>query len=158
MVVRGCLGDFTASHMGAAARLSAGQDPYELCQTMGCLEPTGPQYVTPTPVAWLLQPGVGLDSHLVVIGAVIVLNASLAVFLFFVLRAMRVDDWQLALLLVLVALAFEPVSGNIEEGQVNLILLALSGIWLLGWIADRWWGGLPLGVAVALQLFPPPMH
>ena len=157
IVVSGYLGDFTASYMRAAARLSAGQDPYDLCQTMGCLEPTGPQYVTPPPLAWLLQPAVGLDSHLVVIGAVIVLNASLAVFLFFVLRAMRVDDWQLALLLVLVALAFEPVSGNIEEGQVNLILLALSGVWLLGWIADRWWGGVALGVAVALKLIQAPM-
>ena len=157
IVVSGYLGDFTASYMRAAARVAAGQDPYDLCQTMGCLEPTGPQYVTPPPLAWLLQPAVGLDSHLVVIGAVILLNASLAVFLFLVLRAMRVDDWQLAVLLVLVALAFEPVSGNIEEGQVNLILLALSGVWLLGWIADRWWGGVALGLAVALKLIQGPM-
>ena len=157
IVVSGYLGDFTASYMRAAARLAAGQDPYDLCQTMGCLEPTGPQYVTPPPLAWMLQPAVGLDSHLVVIGAVILLNACLAVFLFFVLRAMRVDDWQLAVLLVLVALAFEPVSGNIEEGQVNLILLALSGVWLLGWIADRWWGGVALGLAVALKLIQAPM-
>ena len=157
IVVSGYLGDFTASYMRAAARLAAGQDPYDLCQTMGCLEPTGPQYVTPPPLAWMLQPAVGLDSHLVVIGAVILLNACLAVFLFFVLRAMRVDDWQLAVLLVLVALAFEPVSGNIEEGQVNLMLLALSGVWLLGWIADRWWGGVALGLAVALKLIQAPM-
>jgi hypothetical protein len=157
IVVSGYLGDFTASYMRAAGRLAAGQDPYDLCETMGCLEPTGPQYVTPPPLAWLLQPAVGLDSHLVVVGAVIVLNACLAVFLFCVLRALRVDDWQLAVLLVLAALAFEPVSGNIEEGQVNLILLALSGVWLLGWIADRWWGGVALGLAVALKLIQAPM-
>ena len=157
IVVSGYLGDFTASYMRAAARLAAGQDPYDLCQTMGCLEPTGPQYVTPPPLAWLLQPAVGLDSHLVVVGAVIFLNVSLVVFLVCVLQALHVDDWQLAVLLVLVALAFEPVSGNIEEGQINLVLLALSGVWLVGWIADRWWGGVALGLAVALKLIQAPM-
>ena len=57
------LGDFKESYLRAAAQLVAGRDPYDLCQTLGCLEPTGRQYVTPPPVAWLLQPVVGLDSH-----------------------------------------------------------------------------------------------
>ncbi len=153
----GYLGDFKESYMRAAARLVAGRDPYDLCQVVACLEPTGPQYVTPPPVAWLLQPAVGLDSHAVVIGAVILLNVSLVIFLFCALRALRVDDWQLGAILVLVAIAFEPVNGNIVEGQINLILLALAGIWLLGWIADRWWGGAALGLAVALKLIQAPM-
>jgi hypothetical protein len=153
----GYLGDFKESYMRAAARLVAGRDPYDLCQVVACLEPTGPQYVTPPPVAWLLQPAVGLDSHAVVIGAVILLNVSLVIFLVCALRALRVDDWQLGALLVLVAIAFEPVNGNIVEGQINLILLALAGIWLLGWIADRWWGGAAMGVAVALKLIQAPM-
>jgi len=153
----GYFGDFKESYMRAAARLVAGRDPYDLCQVVACLEPTGPQYVTPPPVAWLLQPAVGLDSHAVVIGAVILLNVSLVIFLFCALRALRVDDWQLGALLVLVAIAFEPVNGNIVEGQINLILLALAGIWLLGWIADRWWGGAALGLAVALKLIQAPM-
>ena len=153
----GYFGDFKESYMRAAARLVAGRDPYDLCQVVACLEPTGPQYVTPPPVAWLLQPAVGLDSHAVVIGAVILLNVSLVIFLFCALRALRVDDWQLGAILVLVAIAFEPVNGNIVEGQINLILLALAGIWLLGWIADRWWGGAALGLAVALKLIQAPM-
>jgi hypothetical protein len=153
----GYLGDFKESYMRAAARLVAGRDPYDLCQVVACLEPTGPQYVTPPPVAWLLQPAVGLDSHAVVIGAVILLNVSLVIFLVCALRALRVDDWQLGALLVLVAIAFEPVNGNIVEGQINLILLALAGIWLLGWIADRWWGGAAMGLAVALKLIQAPM-
>ena len=152
----GYLGDFKESYMRAAARLAAGHDPYDLCQTMGCLEPTGPQYVTPPPVAWLLEPAVALDSHLVVIGVVILLNLSLVAFLIFLLRALRVDDWQPAALLVLVALAFEPVNGNIVEGQINLVLLALSAVWLMGWIVDRWWGGAALGLAVALKLIQAP--
>jgi hypothetical protein len=151
------LGDFQESYMRAAGRLAAGLDPYDLCQTMGCLEPTGPQYVTPLPLAWLLQPVVGVDSHVLGAAAVILLNASLAVFLFCVLRALKVDDWQLGALLVLTAIAFEPTIANIVEGQINLVLLALSGVWLLAWIAGRWWGGVALGVAVALKLIQAPV-
>jgi Glycosyltransferase family 87 len=151
------LGDFQESYMRAAGRLAAGSDPYDLCHTMGCLEPTGPQYVTPLPLAWLLQPVVGVDTHVLAASAVILLNAALVVFLFCVLRALRVDDWQLGALLVLVAIAFEPTIANIVEGQINLVLLALSGVWLLAWIAGRWWGGVALGVAVALKLIQAPV-
>jgi hypothetical protein len=151
------LGDFQESYMRAATRLAAGLDPYDLCQTMGCLEPTGPQYVTPLPLAWLLQPVVGVDSQVLATGAVILLNASLVVFLFCVLRALKIDDWQLGALLVLTAIAFEPTIANIVEGQINLVLLALSGVWLLAWIAGRWWGGVALGVAVALKLIQAPL-
>ena len=151
------LGDFQESYMRAAGRLAAGQDPYDLCQTMGCLEPTGPQYVTPLPLAWLLQPAVGVDAHALAAGAVILLNASLVVFLVYVLIALQVRDWQLAALLVLAALAFEPTTANIVEGQINLVLLALSGAWLLAWVAGRWWGGAALGIAVALKLIQAPV-
>jgi glycosyl transferase family 87 len=151
------LGDFQESYMRAAARLASAQDPYDLCQTLGCLEPTGPQYVMPPPLAWLLQPAVGADPHLITLATIVTLNASLFVFLFFVLRALHVDDLQLATLLVLVAIAFEPVNGNIVEGQVNLLLLALSGLWLWAWVAGRSWGGAALGVAVALKLIQAPV-
>lgn len=149
-------GDFQESYMRAAAHVAAGLDPYDLCQTMGCLEPTGPQYVTPPLLAWLLQPAVGVDSHVLGIVVVIVLNAALAVFLWSTLRALKVADWQLAVLLILVAVSFEPVSGNVDEGQVNLVLLALSGLWLWAWVKDAWWGGVPLGAAVALKLIQAP--
>src|SRR5579863_1584592 len=59
------LGDFQESYMRAAGRLAANLDPYDLCATMGCQEPTGPQYVMPPLQAWLLQPLIGLDSHAV---------------------------------------------------------------------------------------------
>jgi hypothetical protein len=151
------LGDFQESYLPAAARLAAGRDPYELCKTMGCLEPTGPQYVTPPPLAWLLQPLVGVDSHLLGVAVILVLNASLFVFFAFALRALQVADWQLGALLVLVALSFEPVVGNINEGQINLVLLALSGVWFWSWVNDRWWGGAALGLAVALKLIQAPV-
>ena len=115
-ILRGAyLGDFQESYLRAAQHLAAGRDPYDLCQKFGCLEPTGPQYVTPPLLAWLLQPIVGLDAHVISIATIVVLNASLAGFLWFLLKAMRVDDWQLAVLLVLVVLSFEPVAGNLDE-------------------------------------------
>jgi hypothetical protein len=150
-------GDFQESYLRAAGRLAAGLDPYDLCQTMGCLEPTGPQYVMPPVLAWLLQPAVGIDGHLLGVVVIVVLNASLAIFLFCALRALKVRDWQLGALLVLVALSFEPVPGNIDEGQVNLVLLALSGVWLWAWVDGGWWGGVALGAAVALKLIQAPV-
>ena len=153
----GYLGDFQESYMRAATRMATGQDPYDLCATIGCLEPTGPQYVMPPVLAWLLQPLVGVDAHLITVGAVVVLNASLGLFVWLTLKALKVDDWQLAVLLVLIALAFEPVVGNVDEGQVNLVLLALSGVWLLAWVDDRWWGGAALGAAIAIKLIQGPV-
>jgi hypothetical protein len=151
------LGDFQESYMRAARRLAANADPYDLCRTMGCLEPTGPQYVMPPPLAWLLQPLISVDSHIITVGAILVLNASLLVFIFCALRALKVDDWQLAALLVVVAISFEPVIGNIDEGQVNLVLLALSGAWLWGWVGGRWWGGAAIGLAAAVKIIQAPV-
>ncbi len=152
----GYLGDFQESYMRAAGRVAAGLDPYDLCATMGCSEPTGPQYVMPPVLAWMLQPLVGVDGHLITVGAVIVLNASLAVFVWLAVRALKVDDWQLVALLVLVAIGFEPVVGNVAEGQVNLVLLGLSGVWFVAWVEERWWGGVALGAAVAIKLIQAP--
>ncbi len=151
------LGDFQESYMRAARRIAAGSDPYDLCRMAGCLEPTGPQYVMPPPLAWLLQPVISVDSHVITIAAILVLNASLFVFVFCAMRALRVDDWQLAALLTLVAISFEPVIGNIDEGQVNLFLLALSGVWLLGWMGGRWWGGAAIGIAAAIKIIQAPV-
>lgn len=151
------LGDFQESYMRAARRLAENSDPYDLCQNMACLEPTGPQYVMPPPLAWLLQPALPVDSHLIAIAAILVLNASLFVFVLLALRALRVTDWQLAALLVLVAISFEPVVGNITEGQINLVLLALSGVWLVGWVGGRWWGGVAIGLAGAIKIIQAPV-
>jgi len=158
----GYLGDFQESYMRAAGRIASGLDPYDLCATIGCLEPTGPQYVMPPVLAWMLQPLVGVNGTAITVGAVLILNASLVAFIWLALRALRVEDWQVAALLVLLALAFEPVIGNISEGQVNLVLLGLSGLWFWAWVQDdqsraRWWGGAALGAAAALKLIQGPV-
>lgn len=151
------LGDFQESYMRAAQRMAQGSDPYDLCRTVGCLEPTGPQFVMPPTLAWMLQPLVGVNGHLITVVAILLLNASLFLFLFCVLRTLEIRDWQLATFLVLVAVSFEPVIGNIDEGQVNLVLLALSGLWLWAWARDRWWGGVALAAAVAIKLIQGPV-
>ena len=159
--------DFSANYIAAAARIASGRDPYDLCVIQGCavtpgtftpLPLAGAQYVTPLPVAWMLQPLVGADPRLQLAIVIGVLQVALVVFLWTTMRAIRVKDWQMALLLVLVVLGFEPVVGNFDEGQVNLVLLGLSGIWLLAWVAgDRWWGGAALGAAVAIKLLQAPL-
>ena len=160
-------GDFSANYMAAAAKIAAGRDPYDLCVIQGCAQQTqsftplplaGAQYVTPPPVAWMLQPLVGTDTRLQLAVVIAVLQLSVIVFLITTLRAIDVRDWQLAVLLILVTLAFEPVPGNFDEGQVNLVLVALSGVWLMAWVAgDRWWGGAALGFAVAIKLLQAPV-
>ena len=159
--------DFSANYMAAAARIAAGRDPYDLCAIQGCaptpgaftpLPLAGAQYVTPLPVAWMLQPLLGLAPRLQLAIVIAVLQIALVVFLWATMRAVRVADWQMGLLLVLIAIGFEPVVGNFDEGQVNLVLLGLSGIWLLAWVAgDRWWGGAALGAAVAIKLLQAPL-
>ena len=159
--------DFSSNYMAAAARIASGRDPYDLCVIQGCatqgqtftpLPLAGVQYVTPLPVAWMLQPLVGADPRIQVALVIAVLQISLLVFVLTALRASAVADWQLGALLLLVTISFEPVAGNFDEGQVNLVLLGLSGIWLLGWVAgDRWWGGVALGAAVAIKLLQAPL-
>jgi hypothetical protein len=159
--------DFCANYMAAAARIASGHDPYDLCVIQGCapaagafipLPLAGAQYVTPLPVAWMLQPLVGADPHLQLAIVIGLLQVSLIVFLWTTMRVIGVRDWQLGLFLVLVVISFEPVVANFDEGQVNLVLLALSGIWLVAWVAgDRWWGGVALGAAVAIKVLQGPL-
>lgn len=159
--------DFSANYMAAAARIAAGRDPYDLCVIQGCgnqaqtftpLPLAGAQYVTPLPVAWMLQPLVGADPRIQLAVVIAVLQVSLLVFILAAIRASAVADWQLAALLALMTISFEPVAGNFDEGQVNMVLLALSGVWLLAWVAgDRWWGGVALGAAVAIKLLQAPL-
>jgi hypothetical protein len=106
----------------------------------------------------MLQPLVGADQRLQLAIVIGVLQVSLVIFLLAAIRAIAVTDWQLAALVALMTISFEPVAGNFDEGQVNLVLLALSGIWLLGWVvSDKWWGGVALGVAVAIKLLQAPL-
>jgi len=149
--------DFTVNYMAAAAKIASGHNPYDLSAATR-LTVAGPQYVTPLPVAWMLQPLLHASATTQLIVVLAVLQLSVVVFLVTTLRALGVRGWQSTVLLVLVAIAFEPVAANIDEGQINLVLLALSGIWLLGWVqGDRWWAGVALGAGVAVKLLQAPL-
>ena len=149
--------DFTVNYMAAAAKIASGHNPFDLSPSLQ-LTVAGPQYVTPLPVAWMLQPLLHASPAVQLVVVLIALQASLAVFLWTALRALGMRGWQMPLLLVLVAIAFEPTMANIDEGQVNLVLLGLSGIWLLGWMrGDRWWAGAALGAGVAIKLLQAPL-
>ena len=149
--------DFTVNYMAAAAKIASGHNPYDLSAATR-LTVAGPQYVTPLPVAWMLQPLLHANAATQLVIVLAVLQLSLLVFLVTTLRALGVKDWQSTVLLVLVAIAFEPVAANIDEGQINLVMLALSGIWLLGWVrGDRWWAGVALGAGVAIKLLQGPL-
>ncbi|HEX4619984.1 MAG TPA: glycosyltransferase family 87 protein [Myxococcaceae bacterium] len=163
-------GDFSENYMAAAARIAAGHDPFDLCAigvqqcastSTGGFTPlplAGAQYVTPLPVAWALQPLVHATPLVQLVVILLVLHASLVLFIWAALAALRVAGWPTAALLVLVTIGFEPVAANFDEGQVNLVLLGLSGVWLLGWVGgDRWWGGAALGAAVAVKLLQAPI-
>src|SRR5436189_6479193 len=114
--------DFTVNYMAAAARIASGHNPFDLSPSLQ-LTVAGPQYVTPLPVAWMLQPLLHASPAVQLVVVLIALQASLAVFLWTALRALGVRGWQMPLLLVLVAIAFEPTMANIDEGQANLVLL-----------------------------------
>jgi hypothetical protein len=44
------------------------------------------------------------------------------------------------------------------QRNIEVLLLGLSGVWLLGWVAgDRWWAGAALGLGLALKLVQAPM-
>ncbi|HEY2599342.1 MAG TPA: hypothetical protein VGJ79_12780, partial [Candidatus Dormibacteraeota bacterium] len=109
--------DFSVNYMAAAARIASGQDPYDLCVLHNCaptpgaftpLPLAGAQYVTPLPVAWMLQPLLGADPHVQLAIVIGVLQVAVIVFLWTTMRAIGVKDWQLALLLILIVIGFEP--------------------------------------------------
>ena len=149
--------DFNVNYMRAAARIAAGQNPYDLTGSLQ-LTVAGPQYVTPLPVAWMLQPLLHASQAVQLLVVLGVLQLSLVVFLATTFRALRLRGWQMPALLILVTIAFEPTIANVDEGQINLVLVGLSGIWLLGWVrGDRWWAGAALGAGVAVKLLQAPL-
>lgn len=112
--------------MRAAPRIASGANPFALTGSLH-LTVAGPQYVTPLPVAWMLQPLLHASALVRLLVVLAVLQMSVVVFLATVFRALGLKGWQTPLLFTLVVIAFEPTMANIDEGQINLVLLGLSG-------------------------------
>jgi hypothetical protein len=149
--------DFVRTYLAGARVLASGGDPYQ-CNVGLC--GGFPHYLLfypPFPF-WLMQPLVSFDAKLVSGIALVVANVFLFAFLWLVLRALHVRDWQFALVAVLATISFAPTLTEIQNRNLQAAVLMLSAIVLLAWLrGDRWWGGVALGIGLAIKLIQAPL-
>ena len=150
--------DFFEDYVGSAKLLASGIDPYSPCLSRACWTDLANAWsLYPPVVSWLSLPLVNLDRA--VTGAVALIGAQLcvAIFILVMLRALRIRDWQSIALWVLAAITFAPLMSEVVQRNLQVLVLALSAVWFAGWLAgDRWWGGVALGVGLALKLVQAP--
>jgi Glycosyltransferase family 87 len=150
-------GDFVYTYLAGARILARGGDPYQ-CNVGLC--GGFPHYLLfyPPLVFWLAQPLVGFDSRLVSDIALVVTNIFLFVFLWVVLRALRVRDWQFAAVAILASISFAPTLTEIQNRNLQVAVLMLSAVLLTAYMSgDRWWGGVALGIGLAIKLIQAPL-
>jgi Glycosyltransferase family 87 len=150
--------DFHETYLAAARAIAASQDPYGPCHNLVCYgQMTNSASVYPPLSGWLLQPVISLNPRLVDAGALIACHVFVLVFLISVVRALRISDWQAISLCVIGTLSYPPLLDQIRFINLQVVLLGLSGLWLLGWMrGDSWWGGIAAGAGVALKLVQAP--
>jgi hypothetical protein len=154
--------DFRAVYLEGARVLAAGSDPYQ-CATGFCsghakgwLGAAGSVY-PPFPL-WVLQPASGFDPRLVDGVALFAASACIALFLWIMVRALEVRDWQFGALAVLVSIGFAPTLTEVQNRNFQVLLLALSAVVVAAWLrGDRWWGGAALGFGLAIKLVQAPL-
>ncbi len=154
--------DFRAVYLDGARILAGGSDPYQ-CATKICsghakgwLGAAGSVY-PPFPL-WLLQPVSGFDPRLVDGVALFAATACVALFLWIMLRALEVRDWQFTALAALVTIGFAPTLTEVQNRNFQVLLLALSAVVVAAWLrGDRWWGGAALGLGLAIKLVQAPL-
>jgi len=149
--------DFVYTYLAGARMLAGGGDPYQ-CNVGLC--GGFPHYLLfyPPLAFWLMQPLVGLDLKLIAGIALIVANLFLVAFVWLMLRALKVRDWQFAVVAVLATISFAPTLTEIQNRNLQSAVLMLSAVVLLAWLrGDRWWGGVALGVALAIKLIQAPL-
>jgi hypothetical protein len=151
--------DFFEVYVPTGAMVAAGQDPYSQCHGRACwLGLTQAWTDYPPVVSWLTQPLAHLDPVLLGAVALVVAQACVVIFLWTFARAVDVPNWRQFGLLVIAVIAFPPLIDQIVQRNIEVLLLGLSGVWLLGWVAgDRWWGGAVLGLGMALKLVQAPL-
>jgi hypothetical protein len=158
--------DFRQVYMAGATALAAGKDPYQ-CATgvcaghlqgyLGAWGSAYPPFYPPFPL-WLLEPFTSFDPRVVDGAALLAATALLAFFIWIVLRALQVRDWQFAALAVLLSISFAPTLTEIQNRNFQILVLALSGLVLAAWLSgDRRWGGAALGFGLAIKLVQAPL-
>jgi hypothetical protein len=150
--------DFFEDYVASAKLLASGTDPYSPCLSRACWTDLANAWsLYPPVVSWLSLPLIHLDRE--VTGAVALIGAQLcvAIFIWVMIRALRIRDWQAVALAVLAVITFAPLIGEMVARNLQVLLLALSAIWFAGWLAgDRWWAGVALGTGLALKLVQAP--
>ena len=151
--------DLIYVYLYSAGKLAAGLDPYSICLSKVCwtdLTSAGSPY--PPVVSWLFVPFVHLDTALVGAAGLVVAQLCIVVFLWSTVRGLGIHDWQAVALATMVVITFPPLIGEIINRNLQVVLLALSGIWFMGFVAgDRWWSGAAVGAAIALKVIQAPM-
>jgi hypothetical protein len=138
----------------ASAAIRSGSDPYGWIA--GGYSYGRPVYIYPPFWAWLQQPLVPLGRENAALLLLVLLQLSLAGFLFLLHRALGPVDRQEIVLGLILTLAFVPVLANLWSDQVNLVVLLAGGVMLAAYVrGDRWWGGAAYGLAMALKPLQP---
>lgn len=154
--------DFRQVYLEGARIIAAGGDPYQ-CSTSFCsghttgwLGVTGAVY--PPFALWLIQPFTRIDASIASAIALLAVNACLGGFVVLAIRALQIDDWQERALIAMLCVSFAPTLVEVQNGNFQLLVLLISGVLLTGWLrGDRWWGGLALGVGLAIKLVESPV-
>jgi hypothetical protein len=146
-------------YLHAARDLAAGRDPYQAFFTASIPDATLNQaYIYPPLLAWLLHPLAGLSDHAAQLVALAALQLCLLAFLAAMAWTLRARSLESVGLMALLVISFYPTRLNFYGAQVNLLLLALSGLWLAAWVrGDAWWGGAALGFGVAVKILQLPL-
>lgn len=149
--------DFVRTYMAGARMVAAGKDPY-LCNVGSC--GGFPHYLIfyPPFVLWAMTPLVGLNTQLAAGLALLATNLFLLAFVWLVLRALDVRDWQFSALTLIATISFAPTLTEVQNRNLQVGVLALSALFLLAYCrGDRWWGGAALGLAIAVKLIQAPL-
>jgi hypothetical protein len=154
--------DFRQVYLDGARVIAAGGDPYQ-CSTGFCsghskgwLGAAGAVY--PPFTLWVVQPFNRFDGATVDAVALVAANLCLIAFIWIVVRALAIKDWQLIALIALMSVSFAPTLTEIQNRNFQVLLLTLSAVLLLAWRkGDRWWAGLALGLGLAIKLVEAPL-
>ena len=143
--------DFVNTYLAGARVLASGGDPYQCNVGLCGGHPHYLLFYPPLPF-WLAQPLIGFDEKVVAGVALVVANVFLLCFVWLVVRALRARDPQFTLIVLLASISFPPTLTEVQNRNLQVAVLMLSAVLLLAWLSgDRWWGGLALGVGLAIM-------
>lgn len=156
------MSDFRQVYLAGGRVMAAGGDPYR-CSTAFCsghangwLGAAGAFY--PPFALWVMQPFARFDPATVDAFALVAANLCLVAFIWIVVRALAIKDWQLGAVIGLMCVSFAPTLTEVQNRNFQMLLLALSGVLLLAWRrGDRWWAGLALGLGLAIKVVEAPL-